>query len=102
MAVGGLDYSIRNKLDMQYLRDMTQLDDRVWQVERLKAKKARVSKGKKEHVAYVDMEDQDLISEVELGYIEGSEVDMDELKLGPPYVCKLLMPASGKNPSEPK
>lgn len=29
MAVGGLDYSIRKKLDTQYLRDMAQLADRV-------------------------------------------------------------------------
>ena len=35
MAAGGLDYSIRKKLDTQYLRDMTQLADRVRQVERL-------------------------------------------------------------------
>jgi hypothetical protein len=29
MDVGGLDYSIRKKLDTQYLRDMAQLADRV-------------------------------------------------------------------------
>jgi len=29
MAAGGLDYSIRKKLDTQYLRDMAQLADRV-------------------------------------------------------------------------
>jgi len=53
MAAGGLEYSIRKKLDTQYLRDMAQLADRVWQVERLKIEKARASKyGKKEKVAY--------------------------------------------------
>ncbi|KAK2456809.1 hypothetical protein QL285_004146 [Trifolium repens] len=41
MAAGGLDYSIRKKLDTQHLRDMAQLADRVRQVERLKAEKAR-------------------------------------------------------------
>lgn len=61
-----------------------------------------MSKGKKYHVAYVDMDDQDLISEVELSHIKESYVDMDELKPGPPYMCKLLTPASGKNPLEPK
>lgn len=81
---------------------MVQLAGRVRHVERLKAEKARVSKGKKECVAYVDMEDQDLIYKVELGHIEESEVDMAEVKLGPSYVCKLLTPASGKNPSEHK
>jgi len=35
MAVGGLDYSIRKKLDTQYLRNMAQLADRVRQVKRL-------------------------------------------------------------------
>jgi hypothetical protein len=29
MAAGGLDYSIRKKIDSQYLRDMAQLTDRV-------------------------------------------------------------------------
>jgi len=29
MAAGGLDYSVRKKLDTQYLRDMAQLADRV-------------------------------------------------------------------------
>jgi len=29
MAVGGLDYSIRKKLDTQHFRDMAQLADRV-------------------------------------------------------------------------
>src|SRR3954466_14556303 len=54
MAAGGLDYSIRKKLDTQHLRDMAQLADRVCQVERLKAEKARVSKyHKKENIAYV-------------------------------------------------
>ena len=41
MAVGGLDYSIWKKLDTQYLKDMAHLDDRVRQVEKLKAEKAR-------------------------------------------------------------
>ncbi|MCI42101.1 hypothetical protein A2U01_0063336, partial [Trifolium medium] len=43
MAAGGLDYSIRNKVDTQYLRDMAQLADRVRQVERLKAENSRSS-----------------------------------------------------------
>lgn len=39
MAAWGLDFSIRKKLDPNYLRDMSQLANRVWQVERLKAEK---------------------------------------------------------------
>ena len=41
MAAGGLDYSIRKKLDTQHLRVMAQLADRVRHVERLKVEKAR-------------------------------------------------------------
>ena len=44
IAAGGLDYSIRKKLDTQYLRDMAQLADRVRQVECLKAEKAKATK----------------------------------------------------------
>ncbi|XP_050909448.1 uncharacterized protein LOC127123255 [Lathyrus oleraceus] len=51
MAAGGLNYSIRKKLDTQYLRDMAQLADRIRQVERLKVEKARANKNyKKERV----------------------------------------------------
>ena len=53
MEVRGLDYSIRKKLDTQYLRDMAQLADRVWQVEHLKAEKARSNKFNKKKVAYI-------------------------------------------------
>lgn len=44
LAVGGLDYFIRKKLDTQYLRDMAQLDDRVRQVNQLKAEEVKTSK----------------------------------------------------------
>lgn len=44
LAIRGLDYFVRKKLDAQYLRDMAQLADRVRQVEHLKAEKDRSSK----------------------------------------------------------
>jgi len=44
MAAAGLEYSIRKKLDIQHLRDMAQLANRVRQVERLRAEKARTHK----------------------------------------------------------
>ena len=44
MAARGLDFSIRKKLDPQYLRDMAQLADRVRQVEGLKIEKVRANK----------------------------------------------------------
>ena len=103
MAAGGLDYSIRKKLDTQYLRDMAQLADRVRQLERLKAEKARNSKfHKKEKVAYVETNDSDQEFDIIYEDIEDNEVDLAELKPGPPYVCKLLRPSNGKNPVEPK
>lgn len=102
MADGGLDYSIRKKLDTQYLRDMTHLADRVRQVERLKAEKARVNKSKKERVAYIDMEDNDLSSNVEYNHVEENKVGLAKLKLDSPYMCKLHTRANGKNHSKPE
>ncbi|XP_050914626.1 uncharacterized protein LOC127129500 [Lathyrus oleraceus] len=77
MAARGLDYSIRKKLDTQYQRDMAQLADRVRQVERLKAEKARANKNyKKERVAYVELEDEEFeISNDPYG-LEEFEVDL--------------------------
>ncbi|CAI8582926.1 unnamed protein product [Vicia faba] len=78
MAAGGLDYSIRKKLDTQYLRDMAQLADRVRQVERLKAEKARVFKNsKKERISYVRTEEAEEYPEFEF---EEVEIDLAELK----------------------
>src|SRR3954464_1024426 len=101
MAAGGLDYSIRKKLDTQYLRDMAQLADRVRQVERLKAEKAKVNKSyKKERISYVKVEDTDRENFDDPYGIEEVEIYLDELKEAPPYACKLLTPANGKNPVE--
>jgi hypothetical protein len=44
MAAGGFEYAIRKKLDTQHLRDMSQLTDKVRQIEKLKAEKAKNSK----------------------------------------------------------
>ena len=61
MDAGGLNYSIRKKLDTQHLRDMAQLVDRVRHVERLKAEKARTQKHyKRENIAYIG--DESIIS----------------------------------------
>ncbi|XP_050895676.1 uncharacterized protein LOC127102341 [Lathyrus oleraceus] len=100
MAVGGLDYSIRKKLDTQYLRDMTQLADRVRQLERLKEENARVNKGKR--VAYVDFRNDDEGSYHGLSDFDDNEIDLVELKQGPPYACKVLAPSNGKNHVEPE
>jgi len=103
MAAGGLDYSVRKKLDTQYLRDMAQLADRVRQVERLKAEKGRTSRfPKKEKIAYVDTGDSDPDFDWGSDTVEDNEINLAELKDGPPYACKLLWPSNGKNPEEPK
>ncbi|KEH16963.1 hypothetical protein MTR_0059s0080 [Medicago truncatula] len=44
MTAGGLDYSIRKKLDTQHLRDIDKLADRVRHFERLRAEKVRTQK----------------------------------------------------------
>src|SRR3954470_15247888 len=99
MAAGGLDYSIRKKLDTQYLRDMAQLANRVRQVERLKAEKARASKSyKKERVAYVEANDVDGEPLEDPYDMEEVEIDLVELKEAPPYACKLLTHSNGRNP----
>ncbi|WJX18504.1 hypothetical protein P8452_08296 [Trifolium repens] len=103
MAAGGLDYSIRKKLDTQYLRDMSQLADRVRQIERLKAEKARNSRfQKKKEINLVESFDDDYEDSDECLEYDESEVNVAELKPGPPYMCKSLRPSNGKNPIEPK
>ncbi|XP_050908418.1 uncharacterized protein LOC127122054 [Lathyrus oleraceus] len=100
MATGGLDYSIRKKLDTQYLRDMAQLANKVRQVECLKEKKARTKKGKR--VAYVDFRKDHEDSGHEVQDFDYTEFDLAELTQGPSYVCKVLAPSNGKNPVEPE
>ncbi|KAK2444838.1 hypothetical protein QL285_015833 [Trifolium repens] len=103
MAAGGLEYSIRKKLDTQHLRDMAQLADRVRQVERLRAEKVRNSKfHKKEKVAYIETYESENEFDDGQDYMENNEVNIAELKPGPPYTCKMLKPSNGKNPVEPK
>ncbi|XP_050916323.1 uncharacterized protein LOC127131446 [Lathyrus oleraceus] len=100
MSAGGLDYSIRKKLNTQYSRDMAQLADKVRQLERLKEEKARENKGKR--VAYVDFRNDDEGSCHEISDFDDNEIDLAELTQGPPYACKVLAPSNGKNPVETK
>ena len=103
MAASGLDYSIRIKLDTQYLSDMAQLVDRVRQVEVLKAEKARTGKFiKREKVSYVDTHDSDQEFDLSFDVVEDSEINLVQLKPSPPYTFKVLRPSNGKNPEEPK
>jgi hypothetical protein len=101
MAAGGLYYYIRKKLDIQHLRDMAQLADRVRQVERLRAEKTRTHKYKREKVAYVGTNDSDQEFDIAIEDVEDCEVNVAELN-EPPYTCKFLRPFDGKNLVEKK
>jgi len=82
---------------------MAQLADRVRQVEKLKAEKAKTIRYvKKEKIAYIDTYDSDLEFDSGSDAVEENEINLAELKDGPPNVCKLLRPSNGKNPEEPK
>ena len=47
------------------------------------------------------MDNEDPETFDELIVVEESEVDLAELKQGPPYSCKQLVPSNGKNPVGP-
>lgn len=58
MGANGLDYSTRKKLNTQNLKVMAQLADKVRQVERLKAEKARANRHRsKEKIAYIKVDE---------------------------------------------
>lgn len=98
---GGLDFSIRKKFDPHFIKDMSQLVDKVRYVEHLKTEKARVSKDHRNgKVAYVDTEEYSIESENEI--MEEGEVNLDELKVGPTYACKPIKLTKGKAVEEPK
>ncbi|XP_050893866.1 uncharacterized protein LOC127100657 [Lathyrus oleraceus] len=98
MAVGGLDYSIRKKIDPTFVKSMSQLVDRVRHLERLRLEKVRHNKAKKEKVAFVEYDATDPIYEADYASSTELEIDVAELKLGSAYECRLLLPAQGKNP----
>lgn len=102
MAAGGLNYSIRKNLDTQYLRHMAQLSDRVGRVKRLKAEKARSNKNNmKDRITYIVLGNDEPETFGEQVDFDEGEIDLAELKQGPPYSYKVLTPSSGKYPVEP-
>ncbi|XP_050890358.1 uncharacterized protein LOC127095756 [Lathyrus oleraceus] len=98
MVAGGLDYSIRKKIDPTFVKSMSQLADRVRHLERLRLEKVRHNKSKKEKVAFVDYDATDPIYEADYASSTDLEIDMAELKPGSAYECRSLLPAQGKNP----
>ena len=90
MAAGGLDYSIRKKIDPTFVKSMLLLVDWVWHLERLRLENVRhtKAKAKKEKVAYIDYDDTDPIYEADYISPTEAEVDVAEMKPGPTYECK--------------
>ncbi|XP_016173770.1 uncharacterized protein LOC107616308 [Arachis ipaensis] len=93
IATMGLGFYMRRKLLNEYIPDLAHLAEKVRQTELMKKEKEKYineqrSKNKpftrKEKVSYVTMES----SEEEFDF--ETEVDLAELKKGPPYVCYLL------------
>lgn len=76
MAAGDLDYSIRNKLNTQYLRDMAQLGVIVWQVEQSKVEKARSNwHSRKENAAWIEADENDQEIDIVFECVEENEVN---------------------------
>ena len=76
--------------------------DRVRHVERLKAKKARTQKyHKREKISYIGSDESNQEFDIAFGDVKTKELDIAELKPGPPYTCKSLRPSDGNNLVEP-
>ncbi|RYR68506.1 hypothetical protein Ahy_A03g015009 isoform A [Arachis hypogaea] len=102
IATMGLGFYMRRKLLNVHISDLAHLAKKVRQTELMKKEKEKHrteqrSKSKpftrKEKVAYVTMES----SEEEIDF--ETEIDLDELKKGPPYVCSLLKKLPGSKNS---
>ncbi|XP_050895248.1 uncharacterized protein LOC127101856 [Lathyrus oleraceus] len=87
MTAGGLDYSIRKKIHPTFVKSMSQLDDRVRHLERLRLEKVRHNKAKKEKVALVNYDATDPIYEADYASSTELEIDMAELNPGSAYEC---------------
>ncbi|RYR13882.1 hypothetical protein Ahy_B04g070646 isoform E [Arachis hypogaea] len=102
IATMGLRFYMRRKLLNMHILDLAHLAKNVRQTELMKKEKEKYrseqrSKSKpftrKEKVAYVTMES----SKEELNF--ETEIDLAELKKGPPYVCSLLKKLSSSEKS---
>ncbi|XP_016173213.1 uncharacterized protein LOC107615681 [Arachis ipaensis] len=102
IATMGLGFYIRRKLLNVHIPDLAHLAEKVQQTELMKKEKEKYRSeqrlkskpfSRKEKVAYVTMES----SEEEFDF--ETEIDLAELKKGPPYVCSLLkkLPNSEKS-----
>ncbi|XP_050897202.1 uncharacterized protein LOC127104023 [Lathyrus oleraceus] len=88
IAAGGLDYSIRKKIDLTFIKSMSQLADRVRHLERLRLEKVRHSKVKKEKIPFVDYDATYPIYDT--GYASSTELEINVVELNPgsAYECQ--------------
>ncbi|RYQ96715.1 hypothetical protein Ahy_B08g092568 [Arachis hypogaea] len=102
IAVMRLGFYMRRKLVNVHIPDLAHLAERVRQVELMKKEKEKhrseqklksKSFARKEKVAYVTTESSEEELDLE------TEVDLAELKKGPPYVCSLLKKLSSNEKS---
>ncbi|RYR06767.1 hypothetical protein Ahy_B05g074078 [Arachis hypogaea] len=92
----GLGFYMHQKLLNVHIPDLAHLAERVRQVEILRKKKEKYESDErklKKKVSYVAMESSDEEFDLE------AEVDLAELKKGPPYVCSLLRKISNSDKS---
>lgn len=77
--------------------------DIVRQIERLKVEKVRENKSnRRERASYVEFDGDDQGTYNDPLDFDESEIDLAELKQGPPYSCKVLAPSNGENIVEPE
>ena len=53
-------------------------------------------------MAYIEACSDERDVEDDFSEVEEHEIDLAELKKGPPYPCKVLTPVNGKNPVKPE
>ena len=86
MAINGLDYAVRKKLVNKQFLDLSQLDDKVRQVDELRRE---IRKEKVAFVDYVELDERESDP-------KGSDVHVAELRSGLSYVCTSLKPVKRK------
>ncbi|KAI5425343.1 hypothetical protein KIW84_031225 [Lathyrus oleraceus] len=96
MAVGGLDYSIRKKIDQTFVKSMSQLADRVRHLERLRdlVQKA-IQEGRLKFAGRRMKIDADPLHQEEALFVEPVEINMVEIT---EYDEAGMLEQTGENP----
>lgn len=99
IATIGPEFLIRKEIVNQQLKDLVQLGEKVWRTEQLKFEKERNKKfekfPKKDKLSFVDVNYNNPAEECDTNpnydvLFEESEINLAELRLGPPHVSQLL------------